>query len=301
MFDFLTLTLFIGMSLGGLYFWRLNLISRNHAIPLFQLRPKIPTPLGLFDVGIMFVTWVAGQLIASSLAVLWLGIKTEVRSEASTEQQALLIGMVSVGVLFATTLGMSLVVLRYRRWEVFGWRPDWLRQDILLGLVGFLMFVPPVLLLQLGLTQLIPYSHDTLTLLDKGPSVLTLSMTWLAAVLVAPICEEIFFRGTLLAWLQRAVNFQPDAIDKAINGGWDQDATPQRQPICWSAIVLSSLMFGLVHLGNGPAPISLFFFGLALGYLQQISGSVVPCIVLHAALNGFTMLLKTLPILFSLD
>ena len=48
-------------------------------------------------------------------------------------------------------------------------------------------------------------------------------------------------------------------------------------------------MFAAVHYGQGLAPVALFLFGLALGFLYRQTGSIVPCIVLHFFLNFFSM------------
>ena len=54
----------------------------------------------------------------------------------------------------------------------------------------------------------------------------------------------------------------------------------------WWPIVISGLLFGLAHLGQGPAPIPLVFLGLGLGYLYQRTHRILPCIVVHFLVNG---------------
>ncbi len=131
------------------------------------------------------------------------------------------------------------------------------------------------------------------------------------------IFEELFFRGVLQAWLQRV---GPGAADKLLIGGWDSQtnlAVPQltaeaanptttelpsqatfsrTNRSVWP-ILATSILFALAHLGQGPAPVSLFFFGIALGYIFQRTGSIIPCIVLHMALNAFSMFWFTLRVL----
>ena len=45
-----------------------------------------------------------------------------------------------------------------------------------------------------------------------------------------------------------------------------------------------------------PAPIAIFFLALALGWLREATGSLVPSIVLHAAFNGFNTTLMVLAV-----
>ncbi|TWT92194.1 CAAX amino terminal protease self- immunity [Neorhodopirellula pilleata] len=69
--------------------------------------------------------------------------------------------------------------------------------------------------------------------------------------------------------------------DPATRADWTPTAV-------WPLIV-ASLLFALMHWGQGLAPIPLFFLSLGLGYLYRQTGSLVPPIVVHFVLNGFTM------------
>ncbi len=63
-------------------------------------------------------------------------------------------------------------------------------------------------------------------------------------------------------------------------------ATPPYWPI-----LVSATLFALMHWGQGLAPISLFFLSLGLGYLYRQTHSVIPSVVVHFMLNGFSMLM----------
>ena len=60
-------------------------------------------------------------------------------------------------------------------------------------------------------------------------------------------------------------------------------------PHGWLPIIISSVMFGVAHLGYGPEPVPLFFLALFLGYLYQRTHRIVPSIVCHACFNAFTV------------
>ena len=62
-------------------------------------------------------------------------------------------------------------------------------------------------------------------------------------------------------------------------------------PIC-----ISSLVFAMMHLGHGAAPIPLFVLALGLGYLYQRTGRLLPCILVHMLLNGTSMAILWLTI-----
>ncbi|HLY32687.1 MAG TPA: CPBP family intramembrane glutamic endopeptidase, partial [Ktedonobacterales bacterium] len=81
----------------------------------------------------------------------------------------------------------------------------------------------------------------------------------LAAILVAPWCEEVFFRGFVFPGLLR------------------------RLPL-WPTMALSAALFALAHADVGSF-IPLVLLGLALAYLRWRTGSLWPCIALHTLNN----------------
>jgi len=58
-----------------------------------------------------------------------------------------------------------------------------------------------------------------------------------------------------------------------------------------AAVVFSSAVFALMHLGHGAAPIPLFFLALALGYLYQRTGRLLPSVTVHFCLNACSLAL----------
>jgi uncharacterized protein len=82
-------------------------------------------------------------------------------------------------------------------------------------------------------------------------------------VVGAPVIEELFFRGLLLRSLQRRFG-------------------------AWSAIVISSLVFAVVHLQLLQFP-ALFLFGFVAGWLTIRSGRLGPAIWAHVAFNSWTV------------
>lgn len=80
------------------------------------------------------------------------------------------------------------------------------------------------------------------------------------AVLVAPFCEEVFFRGFLFGGLLARMSF-------------------------WPAALLSAFLFGLAHGDVGSFAV-LFVFGVVLAFIRWRTGSTWPGVVLHAANNA---------------
>lgn len=163
---------------------------------------------------------------------------------------------------YVVTFAFMVAIVRSRGlhfWRTIRWR----RTSGILGyaLLGFLLSIA------VGLaTSLLPipkqlpieqYFADTLG-------------TWLLAIFgvtIAPLMEELFFRGFLYPALARPLG------------------------ITWS-IVITSLLFALIHsaqLANAWAPLLLLFIvGVVLTSVRVRTGSVVPGFFLHAAYN-FTL------------
>jgi hypothetical protein len=87
-----------------------------------------------------------------------------------------------------------------------------------------------------------------------------------ATLVVAPITEELLFRGFIL----------------------------QRWAVKWNlplALILSSVLFGLMH----PNPVGLTVFGLLMGVLYIKTRSLLVAIACHALNNGLAVILEMLP------
>lgn len=102
---------------------------------------------------------------------------------------------------------------------------------------------------------------------------------YLAIGIMAPLSEEIIFRGAilreLLAWTDR--KGQPA----------DRRQATRR---AWAAIALASLFFALAHVNPAQMP-HAFLLGLLLGWLYWRSGSILPSLVLHVANNTVAFLI----------
>lgn len=96
----------------------------------------------------------------------------------------------------------------------------------------------------------------------KDSTVALLAVALLVAV-VAPIAEEFFFRGFFFGALRNWRGF-------------------------WPAAILTGLVFGGIHAASADVEflLPLAFFGFALCWLREQTGSLYPCIVLHCANNS---------------
>ena len=85
----------------------------------------------------------------------------------------------------------------------------------------------------------------------------------LVVVLVAPVVEELMFRGVGFGLL--------------------------RKYGAWTAILVTGAAFSAIHGLVEGFPI-LFAFGVGLAWLRERTGSVYPCILLHGLFNGIALL-----------
>lgn len=233
----------------------------------------------------------------------------EPKPPVNLDQKAVTIRVDSIAKVTAVFLTMLLLTISDPwAWRRVGWIPH--REDFILGALGTVMLLPPMFLLQTLLTQIVPYEHEVMDLLTSDASIGLLVTLSLTTIVVAPLTEEFFFRGLLQGWLQqlsmRLRNRRPQAQTFAIAGpaeatGAGHEASADgpipaagvirprdAAAMAYWPMLVSSLLFALAHWGQGPAPITLFFLALGLGFLYRLSGSLWPCIMVHAVLNGLS-------------
>jgi membrane protease YdiL (CAAX protease family) len=98
-----------------------------------------------------------------------------------------------------------------------------------------------------------------------NPSIVIAVTAVLEIVVLAPIAEELFFRGFLFGGLRSSWDFLPAAL-------------------------VTGLIFGVVHAPTGPtAAIPLAGLGFALCFIYERTGSIWPCIAVHALNNGIAL------------
>ncbi|SVC67260.1 uncharacterized protein METZ01_LOCUS320114, partial [marine metagenome] len=92
-----------------------------------------------------------------------------------------------------------------------------------------------------------------------------------ATVLIAPVSEEILFRGFLQQFLENH---------------W-KDVT--------KAVLITSLFFAAIHMNPGWL-IQIYLLGIILGYLAWKTGSVFPGLILHSLNNGMALIMQNVQV-----
>jgi membrane protease YdiL (CAAX protease family) len=103
-----------------------------------------------------------------------------------------------------------------------------------------------------------------------GDMVMSGFLSFILLVLVAPWTEELIFRGFVFNGFRK--RYQPR-----------------------NAVILSALGFSILHL-NPYQLFGTFVLGLLLGWVRLRTGSLWPCIFLHAVFNGLVFVVLVLPV-----
>jgi membrane protease YdiL (CAAX protease family) len=203
-----------------------------------------------------------------------------------------------------------------------------LDRNVLAGTFGWLTLTPLVLGLNIlvgylyqWITQGLPKLHSLTELSHAEPFWQERVIVVLSAVVVAPIGEELLYRGLLQRWLAGrswggllacclalvlalAMNYQPmkEALLEHNWRGLGVALQPAgfvllvspgialldrcRRPQAAHAIYGTSLFWAIRHSASWPDPVAIFVLGLGLGWLADRTRSLIGPMVLHALFNG---------------
>lgn len=147
------------------------------------------------------------------------------------------------------------------------WKIKPIKEGIFKSISGWLMIMPLVLLIGWLMNEIIGDqggSNPLLELVLGSDEFIPLFLLLITTVLLAPVFEELVFRGILLPVLVSKVG--------KISG-----------------VLLSALIFALAHLSVGELP-PLFVLGIGLGLMRLSSGRLFPCALMHSLWNGVTFI-----------
>ena len=109
--------------------------------------------------------------------------------------------------------------------------------------------------------------HQQLEMITKYPQLPLRIMIVFVAVVIAPLLEEMMFRGFVQTTIRSFFNIRNSA---------------------WPAIAASSVFFAMMHADPGHWP-SLFILGVCLGYSYEKSGSLLRPIFIHLFFNAISI------------
>jgi membrane protease YdiL (CAAX protease family) len=200
---------------------------------------------------------------------------------------------------------------------------NWRRQ-MAIGSVAALLMTPAVyaiqsLAIRVWRSQKHPVEQMVLDRFSIGIAMLAIVST----MILAPMIEELLFRGIMQRWLTRLLRERertPSAGGAQLNSvaieydgesdlaltdrsmaelcdsgtvgdGWQGTGSPI---ITVLPVLITSLFFATMHLAQWPAPIAIFLLSMALGTLYEKTGSLLAVVTMHGTFNGFSTLLLLL-------
>ena len=237
-----------------------------------------------------------------------------------------------VGQVMAVVPLLLYIIFRIRGEEngakEFGFIPRDIKREISVAAVAtivslVLVFATSTIVVSIGILFEQPapkLGHQMLEQLVESPSTLAQVLIAVSAIVVAPIVEEIAYRGliqtALLTWLLPAFGVFKEGCPEC---GYDlrgtlaagRESCPEcGKPVRLKApklltamltarcvtIFFAALLFAMVHIGGATwqtVP-SLFVLGVILGWVYERTGSLLPCILIHAIFNGVNIAIVTL-------
>lgn len=267
---FMAVLVFLGL-LGGVSFLRR---TKDESTGRVHWRPLESVAVSIF---IYFAAYLVSQLVLG----LGVGVYTDMHKQAHGNVQSLLEGSVTVQ-FFASVLFYGLIMvfvylflkLRRTAWAAIGLvRPRF--RDLGYALLGFVAyFAAYVIIIQIvhALVPGINLDQKQEIGFSTSSSGISLVLVFASLVILPPLVEEILSRGVLYSGLRTKL------------------------PLVTAAII-TSVMFAAAHLQAGSgnallwvAAVDTFTLSLVLVYLREKTGSLWPCITLHALKNSIAFL-----------
>ena len=229
---------------------------------------KINLKRGLTDVVLYLIIFIVVQIIIMYAgAGIWAGIKGEgyqaTLQAASTGGNAILTALVSV---FSSVI--TLIIFLKTKWTPLT------RGYLLSKPWGTLLWVA---LFSLGTIIPLSFLYEQLGIeMDENTQQIITSMMkepwgYVAVGILAPLAEEVVFRGAILRTLLGIMSKKNH----------------------WVAIMISAAIFGVVH-ANLAQFINALLMGLLLGWMYYRTGSLVPGILLHWVNNTMAYVLANI-------
>ena len=207
--------------------------------------------------------------------------------------------------------------------DSFGVTSRNLGRNALAGLLFAIIFVPGSLgIQQLALMALEaagsePVEHPFTRLGATGLLPAEWGLLLFTAVVVAPLWEELLFRGLIQTWVMRngrrgrlvALGLAAVLAAYAVARGWPSAPTPrevavklaplwvlclfvgayflvERRGAAWGGLFASAVLFAWIHVAVWPSPVPLVWLALGLGWLAWRGRSLAGAVVLHAVFNA---------------
>ncbi|MYL57597.1 CPBP family intramembrane metalloprotease [Virgibacillus halodenitrificans] len=168
-------------------------------------------------------------------------------------------------------LGVYFIAIRPKKlsWSEVGIKPFAKKDWKIIIIYSVILMVGAVLIVVL--TSLIgnTYENSKTEAMQQNVTFFSLLIAFISAAVISPLYEEIFYRGFLYRWLRTRIG---------LNG----------------AILLSSLIFTVIHIPTYNAMPVNFFSGIIFALAYERTGLIWPSVIIHGLTNGIMVLLTGL-------
>lgn|GEM_PF-6155914 len=155
---------------------------------------------------------------------------------------------------------------------------------------GFTIFI---LFATITISKLLGYEHievhDTLIRLKEANGYIYKCVLIMPAVLLAPISEELMFRGCLQTLFIKAIH----GFSNAAATLKQSEQLPISDNAKWLSITITSVMFALAH-NNTQHYLALFSFSIFMGYCYEKKRNLLIPIGIHCCFNTFSIIMTLL-------
>jgi membrane protease YdiL (CAAX protease family) len=226
-------------------------VSLTHRVP----RGPAPKPFLAVIVTLLLIMLGLSTLFSKPPSVQ----HVDLRTLAAANLQSALVAIVLLGL-------MKISIDRFVRIEEYGIKEEKFSSQLKDGLLGFLLAIIPVTLFR---TFTLPFLnedelHPLIRLIKDSGDITLWAHVIFAAVIIAPILEELMYRVILQGWLRTFLSPVP-------------------------AILVTALIFSSMH--GFPAVIALFPLAIILGYIYEVRHSYFACVTTHMLFNGVNLLM----------
>jgi membrane protease YdiL (CAAX protease family) len=207
------------------------MLAQAAVVALIELAQAVGVPLDRINASLFQV--IAGGVIYALSLLIVIGVPWLVKKARTTKQD--------IGLQRLPTLK-----------DVFVFTP--------VGVVGYVILTAIIASLAMSFLTFIDYEQVQDTGFTNLTTQFEYSLAFIMLVIIAPVAEEVLFRGYLFGKLRKHASL-------------------------WVSILITSVLFAIVHFAWNVG-LDVFALSIVLCLLRVASGSLWPSIVLHMTKNG---------------
>ncbi|RKQ29337.1 CPBP family intramembrane glutamic endopeptidase [Oceanobacillus halophilus] len=178
-----------------------------------------------------------------------------------------------MGVTIAIILMLGIYVIALRpnslSWSEVGIKPSTTKDWKIIVLYSIILLVGAVIIAVLTSYIGNSWENSKTEAMQQNVTFFTFLIGFISAAVISPIYEEIFYRGFIYRWLRTRIGLI-------------------------GAILLSSLLFTIVHIPTYNAMPVNFFSAILFALAYERTNSIWPSVLIHGITNGIMVLLVTL-------